>query len=318
MGHISLGREYRGRRVKGGPVIYIACEGERGLGARTEAFRRTHLTEQDDPPFYLLTTRLDLVADCVALVADIRAQIGATAPVAVVIDTLNRSISGSESKDEDMGAYVKAADAVREAFACAVILIHHCGIDGSRPRGHTSLTGAADAQIAVKKDASGNIVATVEYMKDGAEGEIIASALEILEVGADEDGDPITSCVIRPADGHAPDAMTDKLSPSNRRALELLTDAVAREGVSPPVNEFIPTGKICVTVETWRRHCYERDISVSEEPDAKRQAFNRAVKALLSRGAVGKWQDFVWVTQRRDSVTERDIGVTGHGTQSVT
>jgi len=26
-------------------------------------------------------------------------------------------------------------------------VIHHCGINGDRPRGHTSLTGAADAQI---------------------------------------------------------------------------------------------------------------------------------------------------------------------------
>ena len=36
---------------------------------------------------------------------------------------------------------------------------------------------------------------TVEYMKDGAEGDTIVSRLENVEVGIDEDGDPITSCV---------------------------------------------------------------------------------------------------------------------------
>jgi hypothetical protein len=69
--HVALGWEYRDRRVHSGTAVYVACEGERGLGARTEAFRIQKLTddEQDsdtpqlDPPFYLLASRLDLVAD---------------------------------------------------------------------------------------------------------------------------------------------------------------------------------------------------------------------------------------------------------------
>src|SRR5262249_33869469 len=32
--HVALGWEYRGRRVSPGGVVYVACEGERGLGAR--------------------------------------------------------------------------------------------------------------------------------------------------------------------------------------------------------------------------------------------------------------------------------------------
>ena len=105
-------------------------------------------------------------------------------PAAVVLDTLNRSLAGSESKDEDMSAYVAAADKLREAFNCAVIIVHHCGVEGSRPRGHTSLTGAADAQLAVAR--SGEIATlTVEFMKDGEEGAVVASKLETVEVGVD-------------------------------------------------------------------------------------------------------------------------------------
>jgi hypothetical protein len=66
-----------------------------------------------------------------------------------------------------------------------------CGISA-----RTSLTGAADAQLAVKRDAAGNILVTVEWMKDGPEGDVIASRLEVLEVGTDADGEPITSCVV--------------------------------------------------------------------------------------------------------------------------
>jgi RecA-family ATPase len=35
------------------------------------------------------------------------------------------SLVGSESKDVDMAAYVRAADAIRDAFDCVVIIIHH-------------------------------------------------------------------------------------------------------------------------------------------------------------------------------------------------
>jgi len=41
--HIALDWEYRGRRVQPGPVVYIACEGEAGIKARSEAFRQARI-----------------------------------------------------------------------------------------------------------------------------------------------------------------------------------------------------------------------------------------------------------------------------------
>lgn len=199
--HLALGWDYRGRRVQQGTVVYIACEGERGLTARAEAFRQRKMAEDEvDPPFHLLTTRLDLATDADALIGDIAAQIGDDGCVAIFVDTLNRSFSGSERDDKDMRAYVDAADKLRERFHCAIIIIHHCGINGERPRGHTSLTGAADAQIAVKRDRTGRVITVVEFMKDGAEGEKTISRLVVVDLGDDEDGEPITSCIVERAD----------------------------------------------------------------------------------------------------------------------
>jgi hypothetical protein len=67
---------------------------------------------------------------------------------------------------------------------------------GDRPRGHTSLTGAVDAQLAVKRDNAGIITVKVEWLKDGQEGAEIVSRLEQVELGADSYGDPIVSCVV--------------------------------------------------------------------------------------------------------------------------
>lgn len=197
--HVALGWNYRGRRVQKGTVVYIAAEGELGIRARAEAFRQTRIAEDGaDPDFFLLTTRLDLVNDLDELAADINAQLLDGKCAIIVIDTLNRTFHGSESKDDDMGAYRDAADRLREMFRCAVLIIHHCGVDGSRPRGHTSLTGAVDAQLAAKRDHEKQIVVTIEWMKDGPEGDTIISRLEVVDVGVDEYGKPITSCVIEP------------------------------------------------------------------------------------------------------------------------
>jgi hypothetical protein len=195
--HVALGREYRGRRVHQGPVIYCAFEGQSGLEARVQAFRQERLNGEIDVPFFLEPITLDLIKDHEALIACIKETLGETAPpVAVVLDTLNRSLVGSENSDEDMSAYVRAADAIREAFECAVLVIHHCGYEGTRPRGHSGLAGAADAQISVKRDAEDNIVVELELAKDGAAGAVLLSRLETVVVGKDEDGDDITSCVV--------------------------------------------------------------------------------------------------------------------------
>jgi KaiC/GvpD/RAD55 family RecA-like ATPase len=296
--HVALDWEYRGRRVKQGTVVYVACEGERGLGARVAAFRQKRLTEDaSGAAFHLLTTRLDLVKDHQPMIDDIRAQLGSDKPVAIVIDTLNRSIHGSESSDEDMGDYVKAADAVREAFGCAVLIIHHCGIDDKRPRGHTSLTGAADAQIAVKRDEAGLITTTVQWMKDGPEGELTYSRLEVVDLGQDTDGEEITSCVIQPADDEEPERRRQKprVTGAAKVALDLLRRAIEDAGEMPPGSNHIPAAVRAVTTEVWRRYCYEGAVTEGDSKATKQKGFKRAADKLQAASAIGIWQDWVWI-----------------------
>src|SRR5215813_13438744 len=122
-----------------------------------------------------------------------------------------------------MSAYISAADAIREAFHCTVVTVHHCGIDGTRPRGSTALTGAVDAQLSVKRDSSDAIIVEVEFMKDGAAGDIIGSRLKQVEVGRDQDGEPITSCVIEPVDVAAIAAVSDaRLTPNQQTMFSIL------------------------------------------------------------------------------------------------
>jgi hypothetical protein len=290
--HVALGNPYRGRRVQQGAVVYLALEGGHGFRARIEAFRRKH--DAADAPFYLITDRTDLVRDHEALIGAIRTQIQGDVPALVVIDTLNRSLAGSESKDEDMAAYIRAADAIREAFDCAVVIVHHCGIDGTRPRGHTSLTGAADAQHAVARDAADNIVVTVEWMKDGREGDIIVSRLELLELGTDADGEPVSSCVIVPVEGELIRPQVNrKLSDRQRLALDALAECVADRGHPPPATLELPAGLLAVTAGDWREELYRRSV-LDRDAKSPREDFRRVKNSLQARKLIGVRDELVW------------------------
>jgi hypothetical protein len=292
--HPALGWEYRGRRVQQGPVVYVALEGGKSFHNRVEAFRRQSDIGNQAVPFFLITNALNLVRDHADLIACIRAQVGDKPPAAVAIDTLNRSLAGSESDDKDMAAYIRAADAIREAFGCAVIIVHHCGIDGTRPRGHTSLTGAADAQLAVKRDAADNVVVTVEWMKDGPDGETFVSRLEVVEVGTNIDGDEITSCVIVPVEGGAVrPAPTRKLSDRQKLALDALADCVADQGAPPSPTLGLPGGIMAVPVGAWRDELYAKGV-IDRDAKNPRKDFQRVRDSLQARKLIGARAELVW------------------------
>jgi AAA domain-containing protein len=199
--HVAMGWEYRDRLVRQGAVVYCAFEGGHGYKKRIEALRRHYAIEEEIVvPLYVMAGQANLVREHATLVRDITEQMAGEVPVAVVLDTLNKSIEGSESKDIDMGNYVRAAEAIRDAFKCVVIVVHHCGLDETRPRGHTSLPGAVDAQLAVMREGDVAIV-TVEMMRDGPEDTVVSSRVESVDVGHDQNGKTLTSLVVVPYDG---------------------------------------------------------------------------------------------------------------------
>jgi hypothetical protein len=292
--HVALDWEYRGRKVQQGTVVYLALEGGPGFAARKEAWRQRHLADHDGPvPFNLIDVPVDLVADHKTLIEDIEAQVSEI-PAIVVIDTLNRSLNGSESKDEDMSRYIRAADSIRARFGCLVIIIHHCGVEGSRPRGHTSLTGADDAQIAVYRDKDGNITVTVEHMKDGDASAPMGSKLEQVEVGINDESDPITSCVI--VQSEVVDKKARSLPDAAKLLLNQLQELIADIGEVPPASNHIPPNTKVCSATIWREHFYN---TYPDKPDikqgAKQKAFVRATLKLQEAHLIGIWSDKVWL-----------------------
>jgi hypothetical protein len=300
--HISLGWEYRGRRVQQAVVVYVALEGQHGMPARIEAFRRHHGVAE--APFYLVTSRLNLIADAKQLIDDIKAQLpNSVMPGIVFIDTLNRSLVGSESKDEDMAKYLAAAELVASDLRSAVAIVHHCGIDASRPRGHTSLTGSVESQIAVKKSAGGEVIATVEHAKDFAEGDAIASRLELVTVGVDPDGDDITTLVVMPSESTTPPGPKQpRESKSKRTFRDALAEAVGTAGQDLRVLDDGPTVRAVevshVRTEFYRRHV-TGEADAGKAAAAKQKAFKRVLDDLPTgiSSATQQGAEWLWLSQ---------------------
>jgi hypothetical protein len=179
------------------------------------------------------------------------------------------------------------------------MVVHHTGKDAERgPRGHSSLFGAADTLIEISrpKDAAFSLARVIKQ-KDGPKGQEFAFHLRQVDIGIDEDGDPITSCVVVPTDEAVPLKGQKKLAlpPSATIALKALQEAVAQCGESPPSSNHIPSSVNTVTKDLWRRYAYQMGISSSEEDRAKQAAFKRAAERLISLELVGQWGQTCWL-----------------------
>ena len=147
----ATGKTWMGRAVHQGPVVYIAAEGVSGISKRCLRWCEHH---QVTPPttFGIIPEAFALIQqeELKALAECIKEQMS-EAPALIVIDTLNRNIGGSESSEDDMGAFIRSAELLQRAFDATILIIHHTGWNIERERGHSSLRGAADTMVSVAK-----------------------------------------------------------------------------------------------------------------------------------------------------------------------
>lgn len=202
--HIASGRDWFGHRVFGGLVVYAALEGPRSAENRFVA-ARDHRGFHAGSPLVLTPGPVSLLdpAAVGALVAFIR-QAETTHGekcVAVFVDTVSRAMGGGdENSSEDMPALIAGADAVRLQIGATVIMAHHLGKDETRgARGHSSYKAALDTEIEVSVQGDVHL-ATVTKQRDMVSGERLAFRLPVIELGRDEDGDPVTTCYVEPAE----------------------------------------------------------------------------------------------------------------------
>lgn len=301
--HIALGRPWFGLPVTQRATLYLAAEGQMGVSNRVAAFRQRHSLDIDsNVPFALLPVPVDLrdptggTAWFLEQIELVTAAMGAGKIGLIVVDTLARTFgSGSENDPADMGSFIANLDKIREKTGAAILVVHHMGKEETRgARGHSSLRGAADTMIEAS-GLSGTRSFRVEKQKDGESGTAYSYELEGEDLGADDDGEPITSCVVMPSSEPAAASKRPvRLSAAAAIAIGALRQAIDAAGFDSPPSNHIPPGARVVTAETWKKYAVAQQISAGND-NAQRMAFKRASDALQHAGIIKVWQDHVWI-----------------------
>ncbi|MFM0162901.1 helicase RepA family protein [Paraburkholderia sediminicola] len=198
---IAEGKEWFGLRTTPADVTYICLEGAGGLGKRLDAW--TVENKRDMPPrLKFITEPFDLQKpeDITELCAEQAGKGGV-----VMIDTLNRASPGAdENSGKDMSVLLAGCAQIQRITGGVVLAIHHTGKDAARGlRGHSSLLGALDASIEVTRTGEWREWRNSK-VRDEQDGTAYPFRLQRIEMGFNQDGDAITSCVVRPVDGENP------------------------------------------------------------------------------------------------------------------
>ncbi|WP_304024414.1 AAA family ATPase [Desulfovibrio piger] len=292
--HIALGRRWFGCRVKEASVVYVNLESSGGLRTRLEAWEKEY--EQSYPrDVQFVRERLRLMDDVEAL-ANVSPDGGV-----VIIDTLHAAAPDlDENSSQDMGLIIEAATRLQTRTDGLVVLVHHSGKDQGRgARGHYSLTADADAVLEVEREKNGTRAVVLRKSKEGVDGMRWPFLLKAVPLGTDEDGDPLSSCVV------APDATARRaerrphLTPSQEYGLASLKEALQEAGDD------------AVHIDVWRRHFYAR--SPADNTHAKKMAFQRARKDLLNLNAIDVLDDLYSLSPCTDGTDRHTNGTCAGG-----
>lgn len=231
---IARGVEWRGRRVRQGRVAYVAAEGAGGFRNRLVAYMTANQCGDAMGLFTVLHAAPNFLLKEDALDVS-RALVTAGGADVVIVDTFAQVTPGAnENAAEDMGLALSHCRGIHRATGAVVLLVHHAGKDASKgARGWSGLKAAADAELEVTRMPAGRMLRTSKQ-KDGEDGLEWGFDLEVVGIGQDEDGDPITSCVVREAELPAVQQvgrMTRKLGRWEKHVMAVLQEMAAVQTV---------------------------------------------------------------------------------------
>jgi hypothetical protein len=293
--HVASGRDWHGRKVKQGLVVYVAAERKALTERRMMAFRKER--DAHDVPLLVIGGRLDFTKN----LDDAKALIGAIKQaeeetelqcVWVIIDTLTRVFgAGDQNASKDMSKFVQSCDEILAETMAHVTAIHHSAWSGERGKGAIDLDGAVDASFMVKKD-HGKYKLVCDGTNDGDEGDILAFTMKSVQIGVDEDGEPTTAPVVEAA-------VEIKLTSGGLKGykgdvLRALSVAIEKYGIEPDGDAF-PEGVLVVDEQTWRTAFYaSRDTTDTSASETARKQFQRAPKDLIEAGHVNRIGLWYW------------------------
>ncbi len=275
---IAKGEEVLGRRVVQSGAVYIAAEGANGVRARFEALRHRVgpwnglIRFIADAP--VLTDAGDLIQLRLALlrIKKLMEEQGYRLGV-VTIDTLSASMPGAdENNSKEMSSMLGGLQNMSTELDAFVLVVAHVGKDADRGiRGWSGQLANADAVITfVPPEDDGTRCGAIVKVKDAEAGERFAFKLDVVELGIDDDGDPVTTCVAvecPPPPRKNPKSRMASLGAPAELVLRAI-DRLDAQAVDVSHIESTVRGQKGLTLKVLRDGAYEMGLHAEMEPDA--------------------------------------------------
>ncbi|MBU2808561.1 AAA family ATPase [Acidithiobacillus ferrooxidans F221] len=262
---VALGRDWHGIPTRQAPVMFLAGEGRAAMVRRACAWSIVYESLSAAP--------LHLSSGAVALnepdaLGIMQAEIDAMPepPGFLIVDTLQRGLSGDENSAEAMNGFVAALDTLRQRYHCTCLVIHHPSkATPGEPRGHSALKGAIDTMATLEAREGGVIVLINSKQRGGDTARPRAfgfSTVELPPAWSDEDGNPSESAVLAPCDlPNAPARPEKGLGDKQRLALSVLKRLVAEHE-----RNLLQDGRDAkaakVELSAWRKTAKEEGLDV--------------------------------------------------------
>ena len=298
---IARGIDWCGHKVQQAEVVYIAAEGVGGVRNRLNAYANHYGISLDDLPVGIIRNAPDLRSDDYKLL--VQRIIDDGGANIIVVDTLAQASPGAnENASEDMGKVINRCKLLHEMTGALVLLIHHSGKDSTRgARGWSGIKGALDAEIEVIQDKNGR-KARVTKQKDGESGKEFHFTLHSIVLGSDEDGDPVTSCVVE----HQDDPVFVDCSRPNGKWQRLVYNAAFKLiGVSETSVSLEDVISNAIKGET-----YDAGPDPKEpKRDRRRDEAKRAIKQLHDNGVIVHEGDSISFPQSHETPQSGSCGV---------
>ena len=301
--HVSGSKVWNGHKVVGGSVLYLATEGGMAFHNRVVALGLQYPDHKDvklavrPAPVNLLDGDADM-AVLEKLCREVSRRHGKVKMI--VVDTLSRSMAGgNENSPEDMTRFIGNCDKMRGMTGAHVAIVHHSGKDkAAGARGHSSLRAATDTEIELDYDEStGMRTAKATKQRDMETGALFSFKLNVVDLGVDEDGDPVTTCTVQEAsESEIEEASRPRIKGKNQVLIRQVFTQLRGEGVGRPNPSGAgypePRTRWMIEEETVKDH-FAGKVSASSNP---RSVYRQAITALVGSGHTVINDGFIWFT----------------------
>ncbi len=194
-------------------VLIVLGEGGGGYHKRVEVAMRKHKITDRSPknfPFAFISGTFNMFNDdefskrsrqrIVDAVKELEKLSGHKVRL-IVYDTMSKMLgSGNENEAKDVRVFQGNAEKIAVECDLASLIVHHTGKEeGAGARGSYALLGDMEAQLQLSVKKNGKV--RTHYLsspkqKDHADDKVTTFKLNVMELGKDDDGDPIDSCFV--------------------------------------------------------------------------------------------------------------------------